>query len=442
MALRTLSEPEFNAIRDQVLANAPSGLSEADFQRYAGPAMAEAVTHAESQPEGSALGRFVSNAASVLNPVAAAEGLYNAVRHPEQTYDNAVAASAEQFQKAANAPTLSEKVGHAVAGAIPFIGPAAAQAGEQIASGDIAGGLGRGLALAAGPAVTEGAIRVAEPVLKRGALRLMQGALKPTDALMNARKGAGFGSKEAIAQAVLDEGRIVSKGSLRKAQNALNATDAEVGQQLKNGVGQGVMVNPYDVADAIGATAEPGQAFARQVNAAPDVAAVRDVQANFLTNPEVGPPAGSAGPLQGLPADVAHDFARNTGKNLKGKFGRLGSATVEAEKAGRADITGQLRAGIPELEPLWAQEAQQITARDAIAQALKRSGNRNPLGLETMVGAVGNPALATMGFLDRSPAFTSMLAQGLYKSAGTGGTALPAALRAAIIARLNAAQQP
>lgn len=390
------------------------------------------------QPEGSALERFVSNAADVLNPVAAVEGVYNAVRHPIQTYDNAVQASANEFEKAANAPTLFEEIGHSAAAAIPFIGPAAAQAGEQIASGDVAGGLGRGLALAAAPAVTEEGLGLAKAGMRRGALRLMQSALKPTDALMNARRAAGFGSKEAIAQAVLDENRIVGRGSLRKAQQALNDTDAAVNAQLKAGAGRGFTVDPYQVSDAIGATAQPGGAFARQINAAPDVAAAREVQSNFLTNPEVGPPPGAAGPLQGLPADIAHDFARNTGGNLRGKFGRLGSATVEAEKAGRENIMGQLRGGVPAITPLLQDEARQITVRDAIRNALKRSGNRNPLGLETMVGAVRSPALAALGFLDRSPTFTSILANALNRRGPVNVG--PAVVRAAILGRLNTAQ--
>lgn len=482
MPSRVLSEAEYNAIRDRVLASAPAGMSETDFHRYIGPAMAQAIGEAENlppKPAGSALGRVVSNVADVFNPVAIAEGLYDAVRHPLNTAHGIVDAARQQFQQADAAvqgrphrqvslPTgdiaspegqaqMQEAVrslgpparvatqgvamyGHGVAGALPLIGPAAAQAGEQIASGDVAGGLSRGAALAFAPAVTEGGLRLAKAGMRRGALRLMQSALKPTDALVNARKAAGFGDKAAIAQAVLDENRIISRGSLRKAQAALNDTDAAVNAQLKAGAGRGVMIDPYQVSDAIGATAQPGGAFARQINAAPDVAAAREVQSHFVTNPEVGPPAGAQGPLQGLPADVAHDFARNTGRNLRGKFGRLGSAAVEAEKAGRENIMGQLRAGVPEIAPLLQQEARQITARDALAGALRRAGNHNPLGLETMVGAVKSPVAAGVGFLDRSPTFLSILANALDRRGPVNVG--PAAVRAAILARLNAAQQP
>lgn len=152
MSQRTLTEPEFNAIRDRLLAEAPDGLDEASFQRWVGPRLAAAIGEAESKsapPDGSALGRFAANAGEVLNPLAAAKGVWNAVRHPIDTGKAIYDASAAQVSKAADAARdgrYVEAVGHG-AGAIPLIGPAAVAAGEQIADGDIAGGLGKGIGL-------------------------------------------------------------------------------------------------------------------------------------------------------------------------------------------------------------------------------------------------------------------------------------------------------
>lgn len=242
-----------------------------------------------------------------------------------------------------------------------------------------------------------------------GGVRLMQSALKPSQSLVNARSGAGFGSKDAIARAVLEEGRNVTAGGLDKAQLALDATDASAQAALKAGAGAGVTVDPFKVTQAI--DGQGGQTFGKQINAQPDTAAIAQVRENFANNPHISDPVTGMAPM---PADLAHEFSMNTGKNLKGKFGRLGGATVEAEKAGRASITGQLRDQIPELEPLWKQEAQQITTRDALEQALARTGNRDPIGLGTMVGAVKNPALAAVGAMDRSAPIKSLLARGLY----------------------------
>lgn len=154
MPQRVLSETEYNAIREHVLAAAPNGLNEENFNRFIGPAMAQAVGEAESSSakvEGSALTRFAAGAWQNLNPVAMAQGLYGAARHPIDTVGNIAHASADQGLQAldmAQQGRYSEMVGHGLA-TIPILGPAAAAAGEAIGSGDVAGGLGQGVGLLA-----------------------------------------------------------------------------------------------------------------------------------------------------------------------------------------------------------------------------------------------------------------------------------------------------
>lgn len=301
----------------------------------------------------------------------------------------------------------------------------------------------------------------------RGSLRLMQSALKPTASLVKSRAGAGVRSGADIAKTVLQQGRIISPGSLAKAQAALDATDDAALDALRKGAGKGVTVDPQRVLGAIGRT--EGQ-FGAQINPAPDVASIRGVADSFAASPrlpakqlvksvdvvEQSPildefgraitrtrtemqPAGRE--LLPIPAVQAHEIASNTGKNLKGKFGRLGGATVEAEKAGRASITEQLRQGIPALEPLWKQEAAQITTRDAIEQALMRRSNTDPLGLTGIIGLATNPMALGAAMADRSGMLKSVLAQALAKSQ-TPLRALPTATRVALASRLQPAQDP
>jgi hypothetical protein len=113
-----------------------------------------------AQPEGSAMGRFMSNLGETINPVTIAEGLYNTVRHPIETGKAIIGQQADQFGKAKQAESegrYSEMVGHSLAAAIPILGPAAAAAGEQIGSGDVAGGLGKATGLV-GTTVAGGAV--------------------------------------------------------------------------------------------------------------------------------------------------------------------------------------------------------------------------------------------------------------------------------------------
>lgn len=196
MPQRTLSEQEFNAIRDRVLAAAPDGLSEADFQRYIGPAMAQAIGEAENlppTPEGGAVGRFAAGAAEMLNPIEMVKGAAQAVRHPIQTGTAIVGAMGDQWSRAAEAAReghYSEAVGHAVAGSIPLVGPAAAEIGERIGEGDIAGGLGTtaGLLTPFGVkpavqgvrrAIPAGARQAAAGALEKGAANRVAGVMSP-----------------------------------------------------------------------------------------------------------------------------------------------------------------------------------------------------------------------------------------------------------------------
>lgn len=168
---RTLSEQEFNAIKDRVLSSLPSGLSEADFGRVVGPAMEQAIGEAENSPapvEGGAVGRFLSNAGEMLNPVSLVKGVASAVAHPIDTLTNIGTAAADQYQQGKEQYQQGHPIdaaGHFVASGIPLLGPMAAQAGQQIASGDVAGGLGKGFGLVA-PAAVPGMVRAGAQVLR------------------------------------------------------------------------------------------------------------------------------------------------------------------------------------------------------------------------------------------------------------------------------------
>jgi len=137
---------------------------------------------------------------------------------------------------ASEAGFTTEGVGHAVAGALPVIGPAAAHAGEQIAEGNVAGGLGeatglllpmpsvaraagRGVkAVGQGVAATGRATARATPIIGGvvgGAAGLAQG---PIGAMYGAEKGYLAGRK------VLE---FVQRLGANKAARAAQAVAAE-----------------------------------------------------------------------------------------------------------------------------------------------------------------------------------------------------------------------
>ncbi len=178
---RVLAESEYNAIRDHLLSSAPDGLTEQQFQTWIGPRMEAALGTAENSPApvtGSTVGRLLSNFGEMVNPVAIAEGLYGAARHPIDTATGVLSDMGQQgktaIELARNAKRPADYVqagGHALAAAIPILGPAAAQAGEQIASGDVAGGIGKGAGILLPAAIPTGVRAV------RGAARAIPNAV-------------------------------------------------------------------------------------------------------------------------------------------------------------------------------------------------------------------------------------------------------------------------
>lgn len=151
---RTLSEQEFNAARDKAMASLPKGLTEPEFQRLIGPAMEQALGEAENTDpavEGSATRRFLTNAGEVLNPVAAAKGIYHAVTDPVGTVVGVGQQMADQWSKAGTALEQGqprEALARAVSGSVPLVGPLVADIGEQVGRGDYAGAAGRVTGLA------------------------------------------------------------------------------------------------------------------------------------------------------------------------------------------------------------------------------------------------------------------------------------------------------
>lgn len=110
-------------------------------------------------------GRFLSNLGEQINPVTIVKGLANTALHPIDTASVILSAANDQRLKAHeefDKGHWGQGVARSVAAAIPILGPVAAEAGEQIGSGDIAGGLGKATGIIA-PIVAARAIGKSTP---------------------------------------------------------------------------------------------------------------------------------------------------------------------------------------------------------------------------------------------------------------------------------------
>lgn len=300
---RTLEEAEFNRIKDAVLQAAPAGLSEQDFYRYIGPKFQEALGVAENSPkqaEGSAVGRFLSNAGEMLNPVTMVTGIAGAIAHPIDTATGMVKQAGQQFGQAKDlyqqggVLNTIAAAGHAAAGAIPVIGPAAAGAGEQIAGGDIAGGLGKGagmLAPVVAPKLLPKKVQIAPEMTtpnpaEAAAVKFGQSRGIPVDA------GTATGNRFVQGtQAMADSsplGSIVATRAKAAQAGALERVGGELAQEANPGggyvnpeqAGQGVTGGVKKLVSTMSGVAdeaygklrkiEEDPRFAEQVHAAPN----------------------------------------------------------------------------------------------------------------------------------------------------------------------------
>lgn len=163
----------------------------------------EAAAPEQPQREGF-IANFLKNVLPSTTPSDYIEGPIYAAKNPIDSMglllDAIIGAHGQQASKTAEAggrvlsePSLagkagaaSEMLGHGLATVLPLVGPAAANAGEQIGSGDIAGGMGAAAgiltpsALGAARGVVPAAKQAAATRLEQSAVRGMERAIHPT----------------------------------------------------------------------------------------------------------------------------------------------------------------------------------------------------------------------------------------------------------------------
>lgn len=144
------------------------------------------------------VGRFAKNAWEMVNPLNIVKGLYHASTEPMETGAAILGQSGDQLVKSREAleqGRFTEAKGHFL-GAIPVVGPIAVEAGEQIASGDVAGGLGKTVGILAPFGAAEAGARLGVRALpKQAATALERGAAKRYADVMRPKAGNQAGRR-------------------------------------------------------------------------------------------------------------------------------------------------------------------------------------------------------------------------------------------------------
>lgn len=251
------------------------------------PASAEQFV--EQQPEQS-LGRTLSNAWENLNPIAGVKSLASAVMHPVNTYQSMVDASSGEFQKAKaewEKGHYSEAIGHGAAGALPVIGPAAAQAGEEIGKGDVAGGVGHGLGLVGSivaPELLPKAVKkigtaVTDVTTTPLAERIINSNVKPNTTLVKRNPGVN------IPRVILDEGLKAGEKGADQARAITQRLSDEVTALADRDTATG---KTYSIQKFVDNLNELEQKYLKDPLGADNVRIIRDAKQELLDHPAYG----------------------------------------------------------------------------------------------------------------------------------------------------------
>lgn len=228
--------------------------------------------------------------------------------------------------------------------------------------------------------------------LQRGAQSLMLNALKPTP------RQYASGAAEVAAQELLK--RDISHNS--KGVIAINARIRE----LQNEIASAIKDSPETISKqaVLDRLTSVRNRFMRTANPESDLAAIGSAEAGFAEHPLI--------PGETLPVQLAQEIKQGTYNELRKKYGELGSAQTESQKALARGLKEEVASKVPEIAPLNAEESALLKTLDVVERRQFLEMNKDPVPL---TGALRNPAAWAAITADKSSAFKSLLARLMYK---------------------------
>lgn len=244
----------------------------------------------------------------------------------------------------------------------------------------------------------------AQPMMEDAARNVMQRAVKPIYADVTS------GDAARAIDTMLEQGYNPTKGGVEAMQQQIGLLRNQVADAVKNSP---AMINKGAVAGRLNDVLNK---FSNQVTPQGDLNAIQDAWTAFLQHPDLmNTPA--------MTAEKAQALKTGTYRILEGKFGEVGSASTEAQKALARGLKEELSAAIPGIAEANAKEGALINARDIAFRAANRQGNKDLAGLALLA----KDPMAGIGFLaDRSALLKSLLARTLYANSGTVPTTMGA----------------
>jgi hypothetical protein len=252
------------------------------------------------------------------------------------------------------------------------------------------------------PLVGGGMISAADLMAKN----LMQSAVKPTI------KQLKTGDSAIAIQELLDRGISPNAAGVEKLRGVIGETNQQIKQAI---AGSTADVSKRQAAMPLLDTLRQ---YSKQVSPASDLDAIRKTGLEFLSHPSY---SGST-----IPVQAAQELKQGTYKILAKKYGQVGTADTEAQKAIARGLKDEIAAAVPAVQGLNAQESRLLKTLDVAERRALMELNKNPMGLSLLSGS---PAAWAAFMADRSAAFKALAARMLYRTGQGAEAALPAAVR-------------
>lgn len=275
------------------------------------------------------------------------------------------------------------------------LGAGSGGVGTRMAGGAITGGATSGLIDDSAGSVGSGAaIGAAIPgvgaAARPAAEWLMKSALKPSAAQHLS------GEAQTAADTLLKYGINATKGGAEKLQGMIDNIDSQIEQVIASSnksVDKNLVLNRLN---------QERQRLMNQASPLEDLAAADTVEAGFRNHPLL--------PTDQIPIQLAQDLKRGTYQQLRKKYGQVGSASDQSQKAVARGLKEEIALAEPAVSPLNAEQQKLI---DTLKVTERRAGmdqNKNPLGLS---GFAQTPSQFLMTMADKSALAKSLAARGI-----------------------------
>jgi hypothetical protein len=230
----------------------------------------------------------------------------------------------------------------------------------------------------------------ASPIFEIGAKKLMQSALKPT--IEQLRKGQA----ETAINTLLSEGINATRGGVEKLKDRVGSINDEITNLITN---SSATVDKQKVLDTLAKTKDK---FRTQVSPTSDLNAIENVALDFANHPMIN--------ADSIPVQLAQQLKQGTYRTLDKKYGQIGSAETEAQKALARGLKEGVSEAVPEVTKLNAKESDLINTLKVTERRALMDANKNPMGLSLLAN---NPASWAAFMADKSALFKSLVARTL-----------------------------